>query len=295
MSNKRGPSRTITLSDIRGAMRGLEDAGELPSTPPEITNALDKETSDKTVRKRLEQLKKQGEAEKHDAGRANVWELTSEGMEADADLANQIAGLLQSAEPQDIPQDQATWVIDSLSPDQISKEKTAEIIQDADPELISDQKAIEIIRRLDASDIPKSKIFEAFESEKISVEEIPEEYAESVLTERYDYNISYWADQYRFGRAILASAGLSSALGFGMFLFQFQIGPLSLPSFGGVALPAFSLNSQVIGALLILVGLLLSAFGSLFGVVGFLGMRYSTIDDPRPWKEYILANLQIRN
>lgn len=292
MSSSRGPSRSITLAQVRGAMRGLQDANELPATPSEITEALDKETTSKTVRKRLKELRSEGEVTKQESGPGYVWDLAPEELDADADLTNQISGVLQSAELEDIPTEQARWVAESLSATDFSDEKKTEIVEATDASLLSDEKIEEILESTDPQIISENKVKQIIESVEIDAEDFPDETAEEIARERYGYVQSFWADSYRLGIHLLAGAGVSTVFGFIMLLTAFQFGPYNFPSVAGVSLPTVVIESQIVGAILFLFGLLFFGFGLFYTITGILGLRYSSVDDPRPWSDFIKGALK---
>jgi len=268
-------------------MRGLQDAGKLPSTAPDIADALDKEASSKTVRKRLRELKEKEEATEKDAGRGNVWDLTAEGLEADADLKNQISGLLESAEPEDIPSEQAVWIAESLSADEFSAEKKIEILECIETSQIPDNTINEILESIDPQSIPNEKITAAIEAMDIDVDEIPDGFAERLVTERFGYVVSYWADLVRNGVHSFALSGLLTSFGFLIILLTFQIGPFELPTIAGVSLPPIIIESQIIGSFIVLFGLIFAGVGVVLVVTGIFGHKYTSVKDPRPWREFI--------
>lgn len=292
MSNSRGPSRSITLAQVRGAMRGLQDANELPATPREITEALDKDTTPTTVRKRLKELRGEGEVTKQESGPGYVWDLAPEELDADADLTNQISGVLQSAELEDIPMEQARWVAESLPASDFSDQKKAEIVEATDPGLLSDEKMGVIIEATDPQMISENKVRQIIKAVEIDVENFPDETAEAIARERFGYVQSFWADSYRLGIHILAGAGVSTVLGFIMLLTSFQFGPYNFPSFAGVSLPTVVIESQIVGAILFLIGLLFFGLGIIYTITGILGLKYSSVDDPRPWSDFIKSALR---
>lgn len=292
MSSSRGPSRSVTLAQVRGAMRGLQDANELPATPREITEALDKDTTPTTVRKRLKELRDQGEVTKRESGPGYVWDLAPEELDADADLTNQISGVLQSAELEDIPTEQARWVAEALPVSDFSDEKKTEIVEAADPGLLSDEKIEEILESADPQTISENKVTQIIESAEIDAEDFPDETAEEIARERFGYIQSFWADSYRLGIHLLAIAGGSTVFGFIMLLTAFQLGPYNFPSVAGFPLPTVVIESQIVGAILFLIGLLFFGFGLFYTLTGILGLRYSSVDDPRPWSEFIRGALK---
>lgn len=287
MSNSRGPSRQITLAQVRGVLRGLQDAGELPATPREITEALDKDTTPTTVRKRLEELRGNDEVTKRKSGPGYVWDLVPEELGTDADLTNQIAGVLQSAELEDIPTEQARWIAESLPPSNFSDDKKVEILETTSPELLSDKKIGEILESTDPQMISENKLRQIIDSVDIDVEDFPDEVAEAIVRERYGYVQSFWTDSYRLGIHLLAGAGVTTVVGFIMLLTSFQIGPYEFPSVAGLSLPTVVIESQTLGAISFLFGLLFFVLGFIYGVTGFFGQRYSSVDDPRPWREFV--------
>jgi hypothetical protein len=290
--SKRGPSRTYTLSDVRGTMRGLEDAGDLPATAPEITNAMNEDPSSSTVLDRLRELHENGEAEKIDAGSHDVWELTSKGLEADADLSNQISGILESAEPEDIPSDQAAWIAESLSAEFFSDEKKIEMIETIETNQFPDYVINEILESIDPQSIPNNKIIAAIETADIDSEDVPDEFAEGLVRERFGYVVSYWGDSVRNGVQLLAFSGFLTSIGFLIILLKFQIGPFELPAIAGISLPTIIIGSEIIGSLTILFGLLFAGAGILPLVIGLLGHKYTTVKDPRPWREFLINKLR---
>jgi len=292
MSNSRGPSRSITLAQIRGAMRGLQDANELPATPSEITEALDKETTSKTVRKRLKELRAEGEVTRQKSGPGYVWDLAPEEIDADADLTNQISGVLQSAELEDIPTEQARWVAEALPASDFSDEKKTEIVETANPNLLSDEKIEEVLESADPEIISENKATQIIESVEIDAEAFPDEIAEEIARERYGYVQSFWADSYQLGIHLLAGAGIATVFGFIMLLTSFQIGPYEFPPIAGISLPTVAIESQILGAISFLIGLLLFIGGFPSMTIGFLGHRYSSVDDPRPWSDFIKGALR---
>ena len=292
MSNSRGPSRHITLAQVRGAMRGLQDASELPATPSEITEALDKDTTPTTVRKRLKELREDGEVTKQESGPGYVWDLAPEEVDADADLTNQIAGVLQSAELEDLPTEQARWVAESLPASDFSDQKKTEIVEATDPGLLSDEKMGEIIEATDPQMISENKVRQIIEAVEIDVENFPDETAEAIARERFGYVQSFWTDSYRLGIHMLAGAGVSTVLGFIMLLTSFQFGPYNFPSFADFSLPTVVIESQIVGAILFLFGLLFFGLGTIYTITGILGLKYSSVDDPRPWSDFIKGALR---
>jgi hypothetical protein len=273
-------------------MRGLQDANELPATPSEITEALEKDTTPTTVRKRLKELRDNGEVTKQESGPGYVWDLASEKVDADADLTNQIAGVLQSAELEDIPTEQARWIAEALPVSDFSDEKKTEIVEAADPGLLSDKKIEEILESADPQTISENKVTQIIESVEIDTEDFPDETAEEIARERFGYIQSFWADSYRLGIHLLAIAGGSTVFGFIMLLTAFQLGPYDFPSVAGASLPTVVIESQIVGAILFLIGLLFFGFGLFYILTGILGLRYSSVDDPRPWSEFIRGALK---
>lgn len=296
MSNSRGPSRRITLAQVRGALYGLQDADDLPATPSEITEAVEKETTPKTVRKRLKELRENGEVTKHESGPGYVWDLFSEEPDADIDITTQIAGVLQSAELEDIPTQQVRWIAESLPVEDFSDEKKAAIVENVNPELFSDEKIKELLEstnpQLLSELLSEDKVRQVIDSADLDVEDYPDEVAETIVRERYGYIQSFWADTYRAGRNTLAGAGVASVLGFLMLLTSFRIGPYSLPTVAGISLPTILVESEIIGGILFLLGMLLFALGLIYALTGFLGHRYSSVDDPRPWDQFIKGVLR---
>jgi len=287
MTNSRGPSRQITVAQVRGVLLGLQDANKLPATPSEITEALDKDTTPKTVNKRLNELHENGEVSKHESGPGFVWDLSPEELNADADLTNRIAGVLQSAELEDIPTDQARWIAESLPVEKFSEEKKMDLVEAVDPELLSDDKILEILEPTDPHLIPENKIKQIIDSVDLDVEDFPDGIAEAIVSERYGYEQSYWADLYRSGVRHFARAGMTTVIGFITILASLQIGPYDFPGIYGFSIPTIVINSEVIGAFLFLFGLLFFVFGLSTAIIGFLGQEYSSVEDPRPWGDYI--------
>jgi len=273
-------------------MRGLQDANELPATPREITKALDKDTTPTTVRKRLKELLDEGEVTKRESGPGYVWDLAPEELDADADLTNQISGVLQSAELEDIPTEQARWVAEALPVSDFSDEKKTEIVESADPGLLPDGVIQEILESADPQTISDNKTKQIIESVEIDAEDLPDEIAEEIARERYGYIQTFWADSYRLGIHLLAIAGGSTVFGLIMLLTAFQFGPYNLPNVAGVSLPTVVIESQIIGAILFLIGLLFFGLGILYTITGILGLRYSSVDDPRPWRDFIKGALR---
>ncbi|UWG49154.1 hypothetical protein HSRCO_3013 (plasmid) [Halanaeroarchaeum sp. HSR-CO] len=292
MSNSRGPSRHITLAQVRGAMRGLHDANELPATPREITEALDKDTTPKTVRKRLKELRTEGEVTKQESGPGYVWDLVPEEFDADADLTNQIAGVLQSAELEDIPTEQARWIAESLPASDFSDEKKTDIVEATDPSLLSDEEIQSILELANPQIISENKVKQIIESTEIDTEIFSDEIAEEIARERYGYVRSFWAHSYRLGIRLLAGAGVSTVFGFIILLTAFQLGPYNLPSIAGVSLPAVVIESQFVGAIAFIFGLLFFGLGLIYTITGVLGLRYSSVDDPRPWGDFVMGSLR---
>lgn len=287
MPNSRGPSRRITLTQIRGVLHGLQETGELPATPRDIAETLEKETTPKTVRKRLEELRKNEEVTKHKSGPGFVWDLSSDEADADIDLTNKIAGVLESAELEDIPTDQAGWIAESLPAEEFSDKKKMEIVETIDSGLLSDEKLKEFIESTNPKLISEGKIWEIIESAELEVEDFPDEIAEEIVSERYGYSQTYWANSIRGGRNMLAGSAVTVALVISVLLIPFRFGPYDLPAVAGVSLPDFVIESQTVVLILFFVSMAFFFTGFVNILVGSFGRRYSSVDDPRPWSDFI--------